>query len=413
MSKKLALLSIIFLCIAFLALQIEAVNADWLDFFFQSKDSVTVKGNKVLYNGKEVKLHGVAMGNPYLRRQKDHREENDYSIVKSWNANVIRLSVHPGVYKKNERELKRALKAEVQAARSQGLIVIVDWHVIGFPNGSYMEWPNGEYRGIYYESKMTTAEDFWIYMATEFRSDRGVIFEIWNEPVDYNNSKAAWKDLRPYLERLQQVIRSRGAQNTILASSLFWSYDMRGVRQNPLRGENIGYTWHVYPNKDGYLTWDKALDGLPKEKPIFVTEWGYSTETKGDHYSLSKAKAYFPEKLKKYIVDNELHSTAWIWHANWEPSMLQDDWQTPTTFGRFVKTFLGDMQSGKLIAESKKAKIPNTKTTSVKVTNTKVTNMKTTANTSATAGKQDKKQVTSTKITSPWQRLPSWLRFGF
>lgn len=329
-------------------------QADLLDFLHTKKDSLTIKGNEVYLNGNQlIKLNGVAMGNPYLRQAKNSRDISDYQAVKNWQANVVRLSVHPGVYKKDEKALKKALKEEVLAARKEGLFVIIDWHVIGFPNGTSKESPNGDYKGVYYDSKMQLAEDFWKYAATEFRDDQGVIFELWNEPFDYNDRKIKWNHLRPYMERLHDVVRSRGAKNIVLASGTFWSYDLTGIKNNPLKGYNIGYVWHTYPSSNGYIPWNKALDQLNDKYPVFLTEWGYSTELTGQHYSLTSKNSDYPEKMKKYIIDNNLNSIAWVWHSSWEPRLLQNDWQTPTSFGTFVKTFLSDISQGKYAAKPK------------------------------------------------------------
>jgi hypothetical protein len=355
MFKRLAIIIAITSGVLYFFLSANPSKAGWLDFLYTKRDFLNIKGNLVYLNGNSViKLHGVAMGNPYLRQAKSYRDESDYEIVKSWHANIVRLSVHPGVYKKDEREIKKALKTEVEAARNQGLFVIIDWHVIGYPNGNYMGWADGPYKGVYYDSKMQLAEDFWKYAATEFRDDRGVVFELWNEPSDDKRPEFNWNEINPYIQRLHDVVRSRGANNIVLAPGTFWSYDLRGVKGNPLKGNNIGYAWHMYPTKDNYISWDRAMDGLYRYYPVFVTEWGYSTEQMGTHFSLSKAKSYFPEKLKNYMVDNNLHSTAWIWHSDWQPRMLDDDWQTPTPFGRFVKAFLNDMSLGKLKPKQKK-----------------------------------------------------------
>lgn len=355
MSKKFLALLLIIFSAAFLAALAKPSSAGWLDFLYAKRDFLTVRGNGVFLNGKSaVKLHGVAMGSPYLRQAKSYRDTSDYEIVKSWQANIVRLSVHPGVYKKNEKEIKKALKEEVAAARSNGLFVIIDWHVIGFPNGNYMSWPQGPYRDIYYDSKMQLAEDFWKYAATEYRDDRGVIFELWNEPSDTQKPTFPWNEIQPYIKRLYDVVRSRGAKNIVLAPGTFWSYDFRGIKKNPLKGSDIGYAWHNYPSKDNYVSWDRAMDGLNSQYPIFVTEWGYSTELKGQHYSLTAADRNYPEQFKSYMVNNNLNSTAWAWHSGWQPRMLNEDWQTPNDFGRFVKTFLSDMRQGRLIAKPKK-----------------------------------------------------------
>lgn len=312
-------------------------------------DYLAVKGNRIVSNGgKIIKLHGVAMGNPYLRQSKNQRSVSDYASVKSWQANVVRLSVHPGVYLRDEKAQRTALKKEILAARQNGLYVIVDWHVIGFPNGSHKDWTQDKYKGVYYSSDLKLAEDFWKYMATEYGNDRGIIFELWNEPFDYNGRQITWSDIRPYMQSLYELIRSSGAENIVLAPGTNWSYDLRGIATRPLNGYNIGYAWHNYPKSSQCLGWDQALAGLPKRYPVFMTEWGFSMEAIDAHLSLNGVTNTYPEKLKNYIIDNNLNSIAWAWHADWQPRMLNDDWQTLTAYGRFVKAFLINVSQGRL-----------------------------------------------------------------
>lgn len=310
-------------------------------------DYLTVSGNQVMLNGQRpINLHGVAVGNPYFRESSDKRTVDDYRAIKEWQANVVRVSVHPGAYIKDEQAVKAALRKEVAAARNNGLFVIIDWHVIGVPDKSFKAWPQGRYSGVLYSSDLSRARNFWQYIASEYGNDRGVIFELWNESYDYAGGQQNWNDLRPAMQCLYDVVRQAGAENVVLAPGVAWSYDLRGIKNNPLQGYNIGYVWHNYPDSSKCLTWDQALDGLQKKYPIFVTEWGFSTETTGQHFTLTGTNNSYPEKLKNYIMNNELHSTSWVWSAISEPKMFTADWQNLTAYGRFVKAFLINASQG-------------------------------------------------------------------
>jgi hypothetical protein len=312
-----------------------------------AQDFLTISGNQVMLNGQRpISLHGVAVGNPYFRESSDKRTIDDYRTIKDWQANVVRLSVHPGVYMKDEQAVKKALRKEVAAARNNGLFVIIDWHVIGVPDKSFKAWPQGRYSGVLYDSDLDRARNFWQYIASEYGNDRGVIFELWNESYDYAGSQPNWNDLRPSMQCLYDAVRQAGAQNIVLAPGVSWSYDLRGIKNNPLQGYNIGYVWHNYPDSSKCLSWDQALDGLHKQYPVFVTEWGFSTETSGQHFSLTGTSNSYPEKLKNYIIDNDLHSTAWVWSATSDPKMFTADWRTLTAYGRFVKAFLINASHG-------------------------------------------------------------------
>src|SRR5262245_40487659 len=94
-----------------------------------------VKGKDLLFGGKPVRLRGVALGDPWMGRK--DRPTSDYEfLAKDWKANVIRVGVHPRVWKNelHDKVLDR-LSEDVDAALKNGLFVIIDWHVIGWPDG--------------------------------------------------------------------------------------------------------------------------------------------------------------------------------------------------------------------------------------------------------------------------------------
>ena len=264
-----------------------SVQASVFDFFYKTKDVLTVAGNNILFNSEKILLCGVSVGDPHSRSTNDRRTANDYEVIsKEWKANVVRLSVHPGVWRRDEKKGKSILEDEVKAARDNGLFVIIDWHVIGFPNGWYKPCPWGETHYYSYDSNFNIARDFWQYVAVEYRGDRGVIFELWNEPADDSGKEQKWDYIKYYMQRLTDIIKSNGAENIILGPGVWWTYDMRGIKNSPLEGENIAYAWHNYPTNDSrYISWDSAMDDLYKYYPIVVTEWGYTEESGNIYYS--------------------------------------------------------------------------------------------------------------------------------
>ncbi|MFA4834033.1 MAG: glycoside hydrolase family 5 protein [Patescibacteria group bacterium] len=335
MKRKILILlfvSVLFLGVVSFA---KETRAGLLDFFYKTKEKLVVAGNQVLFANEPITLRGVAVGDPYSRQTVYRRTVWDYeTISKDWQANVVRLSVHPS-YQKEEKKVKKILSEEVKAARENNLFVIIDYHVIGFPNGWYKPMPEGERDGYSYDSNFKTAMDFWKSIAVEYRDDQGVIFELWNEPAD--KKIRDWEDIKPYLERLYSLIRSQGADNIIIAPGVYWTYDLRGIKDNPLPGKNIGYAWHNYPFSGQYLKWSQALGNLNKYYPVFVTEWGFSADPNKRHYA--KLEDY-GTPFKKYLINEGLNFTAWCWHNPWDPRMFESNWVDLTPYGKFVKDFL-------------------------------------------------------------------------
>jgi len=324
-----------------------SLKAGWFDFLFISKDILTVSGNKIFFNKEEIWLTGVAMGDPHSRVEVDRRTAADYETVKKdWRANTVRLSIHPGVFKRDLDDMKKILEDEVGAARGQGLYVIIDWHVIGMPNGWYKPSVYGEEHYYSYDSNFNTAKEFWEMMAVKYRGDRGVMFELWNEPADQKNNN--WQNLKPYMERLYDIIRSQGASNIIIIPGVWWAYDLRDIKDKPLIGENIAYSWHNYEANGRYLSWSQALDGLNDKYPIIVTEWGYEI----DPTSSYNVRTDYPGKFKQFILDKGLHFTAWCWHSKWKPRMFESDWETLSDYGKFVRSFLIELDLKKQLSLS-------------------------------------------------------------
>lgn len=303
---------------------------------------LTVAGNKFMLNGAPILLSGVAMGDPHDRVVNYKRSSQaDYKTIKNdWRANVVRLSVHPGVFLNDWVRGKKILEDEVKAARGLGLFVIIDWHVIGEPDGWYKPSTTDTRQYYIYNSDFSTAKKFWQYAAGQFKADRGLIFELWNEPTNGKND-LSWNKLKPYLAELTELIRNAGSQNIILAPGVNWGYDLRGIKADPLGGQNIAYSWHVYNNNGSAIGREAALDGLNKIYPVFITEWGSNSDKDLGFSVKSGQNVYgYLESIKNLIISQNLSSTAWCWHAVWAPKMFDDGWRSANSYGSLVKDFL-------------------------------------------------------------------------
>lgn len=305
--------------------------------FAKTRDTLSVKGNKFYNNGKEVQLRGVAVGDSYARKiyyQRSGKKDFEW-ISKNWKANTIRISVHPGIYLRNWKKAKNILKEEVSAARSNGLFVVIDWHVIGRPDGWYKEATDTMYT---YESDFDLALKFWQEMSTIYKNDGGVIFEIWNEPMDINKD-LSWEEMKPYWQDVIDMIRNNKAENVILVPGVYWAYDLRDIKNDPIIETNIAYSWHVYNQFPKYASMEAALDGLDQKYLVMITEWGSGLES-DIGYDKEKGEYKFLDQIKNIITEKKLSYTAWCWHGSWRPSMFKNKWTELTRFGLLVKDFI-------------------------------------------------------------------------
>lgn len=302
-----------------------------------------IAGPELRWGDAPVRLVGVAVGDPiYVRKT---RTPDDYRVVADvWRANTARVSLHPGHWRANRTAALRALADDVFAARAAGLFVIIDWHVIGFP-GRYMSRPDPAWGmpADAYDPDVTLAADFWTEMARSFGRDGGVIFELWNEPVvdpklwvptgeHWPLMKSVWLPLIAQIRRHSEAV--------ILVTGGRWATDLKGAARSPIDDARVAYAWHAYPPWDRGQPgrWIDSLDGAHTQRPVVVTEWGFC-RTCGDH--IRGTPQDFGQPFARQVLERlNLHSTAWCWAAGAAPAMFENDWQTPTEFGRFVRHYL-------------------------------------------------------------------------
>ena len=220
---------------------------------------LSVKGtNLVGSNGEVVQLKGVSTHSisafPQYINKETFKEMRD-----NWNINVVRIAMYSNPNDGYKPELHNKVKEAVNYATDLGLYVIIDWHILQDNN------PN---------TYKNEAIKFFEEMATEFKNNDNVLYEICNEP----NGNVKWdKDIKPYAEEVIPKIRAIDPDSVIIVGTPTWSQDVDIVANNPITDyENIMYTLHFYAatHKDDLR--NKLKTAHEKGLPIFVTEFGIS-----------------------------------------------------------------------------------------------------------------------------------------
>ena len=309
-----------------------------------------VSGTNLLFNDKPVMLRGVSVGDLFLARE--GRPLSDYNtIAKNWHANIVRIDVHPSVWKSAPHaRVLDALQANVDAATRNGMFVLIDWHCIGYPDGYYQKADSSDDPKDLYDSDFALAKNFWEEISGKFGGNGRVLFELWCEPEykkdDFDPPAGQkWPELKRYFEELTAIIRRHG-DNVVLATGNYWAYNLRGIRNDLMPGKNVAYSWHIYAGheENDEAAWAAALDDLQTAAPVIVTEWGFQRRS---HEHFRGTPESFGNKFVRNFLDGKnLHSIAWCWHPEWTPVMLEKDWKTPTEMGRFVKDYLAGKNSG-------------------------------------------------------------------
>lgn len=306
---------------------------------------LSVYGNKLRVGGTNVRLRGVAIGDPLRdRAARPTGAASDMKYLKEqWNANTVRISIQSITWRDNRDALIAPggpMERDIQDALNNEMFVILCWHTIGWPDGATenTDW---------YDTSWALCRSFWTDMADWFGTDNRILFELWNEPVSpsYNNlsSWGGTGGMRAKHMELITLIRGRGANNVVLCSGDQNTFDLRGIASNLIPGPNVAYAWHCYPT-NGYgsaAAWDLMLENLSSLVPVVTTEWGSSNETRylNEHF-YAASNAAFNDPFIAYANAKGLHWTGWCWHPDNGPRMIDWTWRSAFPFGTYVKNKL-------------------------------------------------------------------------
>ena len=172
-------------------------------------------------------------------------------LYKDWRCNVVRaaLGVEPEKgYLKDSATSIKLIKTVVDAAISEGIYVIIDWHS--------------------HNINLKEAKHFFKEMATAYGSHPNIIYEIFNEP-----DAETWPEVKQYATEIISTIRAIDANNIILVGSPHWDQDINLPAEDPITGfANLMYTMHYYAATHKQLLRDKTDVAISKGLPIFVSE---------------------------------------------------------------------------------------------------------------------------------------------
>ncbi|MCY0927913.1 cellulase family glycosylhydrolase [Streptomyces sp. H27-H1] len=290
--------------------------------------------------------------------------------MKAWNINTVRLPLNEECWLGTENipatapsaaEYQQAVKDYTGRLVANGIHVILDLH-----------WTWGEYTGpgagcpdvaATCQKPMPNTRytpTFWSEVATTFKGNDAVIFDLFNEPYpdaanNWSDATAAWTCLRDGgtcaginyqvagMQTLVDAVRHTGATNVIMAGGLEWANNLsRWLEFKPTDPTgNLMASWHSY-NFNGCVTtscWDSNIGTVAAQVPVHAGEIGQNT----------CAHDYI-DQVMAWADTHRIGYTAWTWNP-WGcsgGSVLIEDWNgTPTsTYGEGFRTHLLSQNPG-------------------------------------------------------------------
>jgi endoglucanase len=309
-----------------------------------------VVGNKVISSTcQDTRFIGIAR--PFLEswHTGDDRlidpqlSRADFQGIRSWHSNVVRIPINESFWYSGaanyDPDYRVLVDSTVRRAHEAGLNVILDLHFSDQGSAA---------RKAYTLEPLADANHavpFWKEVATQFKNDPRILFEMYNEPHDVSwdawlNGAMVHDTSGTYqgvgYQQLYDAIRSTGAENIVIANGLNWGYDLSGVATHMIKGYNVMYGTHVYdwPEKQPGA-WDAGFGYLAAQAPVMVGEFG----------TMNCGISYY-DAVMDYADRKGLHMVAWAWYA--PPADRQDlvctfaallsDWNGSTTsIGSAVK----------------------------------------------------------------------------
>jgi endoglucanase len=196
------------------------------------------------------------------------------NLVNDWKITVVRAAMYTAEngYIADPATMKDRVKTIVNAAISNGIYVIIDWHILtdGNPN-TYKE----------------QARAFFDEMSKTFGSYPNVLYEICNEP-----NGTDWATIKSYADYVIPTIRANDPDNIIICGTDTWSQGVLNAANSPLSYSNVMYALHFYAGTHGASLRSNADSALAKGIAIFVTEWGTSDASGSGGVFLTQAQEW-------------------------------------------------------------------------------------------------------------------------
>ncbi|HEY4332772.1 MAG TPA: cellulase family glycosylhydrolase [Ilumatobacteraceae bacterium] len=235
--------------------------------------------------------------------QPDHPASETQQMA-TWGIDVVRLPLNEdcwlGVDGAPVGITASAYRTEVAqrvaAIHAAGMVAILDLHWSA-PTGSFADGQRSMP-----DAQSTT---FWTQVATAYKNDPSVMFELFNEPYSRGNHSVNWScwanggcnvpiendnestSGTTYkavgMKTLVAAVRGTGASQPILLGGLNYSNDLTGWLANAPADDQLVAAWHNYPGQGCSDTscWDTTIVGVAAHVPVLMTEFGYEAGDSG------------------------------------------------------------------------------------------------------------------------------------
>lgn len=321
-----------FLAILFLATYSSSIYSQDLPW-------IKVDGNQfVNENGEIILFKALNTSDPDKLDKDGHWDQEYFSQIKSWNANLVRFPIHPRAWRERGKEAYfQLIDKGIEMAKKEGLYVILDWHSIGNLRSEIFQHEQ-------YDTTKKETYEFWVQIAKRYGNNSNVaMLELFNEPTVGNGmfGTCSWTQWKEIMEELIIIVRANGAKNIPLIAGFNWAYDLSEVKDNPINAESIAYVSHPYPqkrNKPWEDQWETDFGHVADHYPVILTEIGYcAAEDEGAHIPVISDPTYV-FSITQYAAKKGISYCVWVFDPEWSPMLIKDWDYNLTEPGKVWKT---------------------------------------------------------------------------
>ena len=333
-----------------------------------------VSGNKLVNaSGQQVVLRGVdRSGTEYACVQGNGifdgpNDQASITAMKTWGVTAVRVPLNEACWNAESyvnaayagTNYVNAIKAYVSLLNANGMVAILDLH-----------WTDGLYTGN--SSGCSSAEatcqkpmpdaaqaiPFWTSVASTFKGNNAVIFDLFNEPYASRATGSATTGWQCWLsggtcpgisfqvagmQSMVNAVRSTGATNVLMLGGEEYSNDLTDwLAYEPTDPDhNLAASWHSY-NFNACSTqscWTSQIAPVIAQVPVIAGEIGEN----------DCADSYV-NPLMSWLDSESTGYLAWAWNADFAcssgPGLITAYTGTPTAYGTGVETHLQSLAGG-------------------------------------------------------------------
>jgi endoglucanase len=316
---------------------------------------VSTSGNSLTgANNAPVQLHGVnRSGTEYACAQgwgifDGPSDAASISAIATWHVNVVRVPLNEtcwlGINGVNPSfsgaTYQNAIANYVKVLNDAGMVAILDLH-----------WAAPGSQIATGQTVMADADHsptFWTSVATRFKSNPGVMFDLFNEPHDI--SWSCWRDgcttsdgwRTAGMQSMVNAVRATGATQPIMVGGLGWSSDLsQWLTFRPTDPANhLVASFHLYnfSGCNNVSCWNSTLAPVAAQFPVITGEVG---ENDCGHSFIDTYMAWADAHRVSYL--------GWTWDT-WDcssgPALISNYNGTPTAFGVGFRDHLAALAGG-------------------------------------------------------------------